>query len=390
MNEHLKIFTDKIESTAQEQVYHLAKSDIFKDSKIRIMPDVHAGTGCTVGTTMTITDKVVPNLVGVDIGCGVLCVKLSAKKINFSRLDKLDNVIKNMIPSGFNIHDYPIESFDFDDLICKNFIDLPRAARSLGSLGGGNHFIEIDRSDSGDYYLIIHTGSRHMGLQVCKYYQDLAVHTLNDMKGVKEEMVRKLKAQHREKEIETELKKIQKPAFDKQLAYLEGTNKDNYLHDMGITQMYANRNRHIIVDTILDAMNWYAEDAIESVHNYIDLDNMILRKGSVSAQKGERLIIPINMRDGSLLCTGLGNEDWNYSAPHGAGRVMSRSKAKESISLNAYKKAMVGIYSTTINKSTIDESPFAYKSTKDIVNNIKDTVEINETIYPVYNFKVGE
>ncbi|HHV72532.1 MAG TPA: RtcB family protein [Clostridia bacterium] len=355
-----KVFADTIENEAKTQILELCSQEFVKDSVIRIMPDNHAGAGCTIGTTMTITDKIVPNLVGVDIGCGMETIKLRQKEIDF---EKLDRVIYDHIPSGFNIrkkeHKY-VKYIDLGSLICKKHVDLDRARLSIGTLGGGNHFIEVNKDKDGTLYLVVHSGSRHLGKQVAEYYQQLAY---KELKGVK---------------------------ISKQLAYVQGESYNNYLHDMRIVQQFAVYNRKAIVDEIINRMELEIEDQFTTIHNYIDLNNMILRKGAISAQKGERVLIPLNMRDGSLICIGKGNKDWNYSAPHGAGRLMSRRKAKQTISLEEFKKTMEGIYTTTVNRSTLDECALAYKPMEEIINNIQETVEIVDIIKPVYNFKASE
>jgi len=392
----IKVFAETFGDEAYAQVKKLGNYLAYDSSKIRIMPDSHAGKGCTVGTTMTLTDKVTPNLVGVDIGCGMLVIKLLEKDID---LKKLDEVIHKFIPSGFDIHTQPwVKTTIFDELICGNFCDTKRALLSIGSLGGGNHFLELDKDTAGNYYLVIHSGSRNLGLQICKFYQDLAFKELNEMTAIKkkvsEEVIAKCKAEGRKKDIQKDLKealsKIQKPSADKELAHLEGDAFKNYIHDMDVVQRYAVMNRATMAKIILQKMKLTEVERFETIHNYIDIKNMILRKGAVSAQKGEKLIIPINMRDGSLICIGKGNEDWNYSAPHGAGRLMSRSKAKANIDMNEYEKSMEGIYTTCVNKSTIDESPMAYKPLDEILRCIEPTVEVIERITPVYNFKAGD
>lgn len=393
----VKVFAETFEDEAYAQVKKLANYSAYDNSKIRIMSDCHAGKGCTVGTTMTIDNAVTPNLVGVDIGCGVLVVDLGTIDIDFK---KLDEVIHKFVPAGFDIHTQPwVKTNIFDELLCANSCDTKRALLSIGSLGGGNHFISVERSTTtGHNYLIIHTGSRNLGLQVCKFYQDLALKELNEMSSIKKkvsnEVVAKCKAEGRQKEIPTELKKalaqIKKPAADKELAHLEGENFKNYIHDMDVTQRYAALNRSTIAKIILQKMGWKELDRFETIHNYIDVKNMILRKGAVSAQAGEKLIIPINMRDGSLICIGKGNPDWNYSAPHGAGRLMSRSKAKSNIDIKDYENSMKDIYTTCVNRSTIDESPMAYKPIEEIMRCIEPTVEVIDRVIPVYNFKAGE
>ena len=393
----VKVFAETFENEAWEQVKKLANYSAYDNSTIRIMPDAHAGKGCTIGTTMTLHGMVTPNLVGVDIGCGVLVVNLGNIEIDFEKLDK---TIKRFVPAGFDIHEQAWGKDDeLEDLICFNSIDYSRAIHSIGTLGGGNHFVSIEQSQTnGDKYLVIHTGSRNLGVQVCKFYQDLAFKKLNEMSEIKKqvsnEVIAKCKAEGRQKDIPTELKKalanIKKPSADKELAHLEGDDFKNYIHDMEIVQKFAALNRATIAKIILQKMGWKELDRFETIHNYIDTKNMILRKGSISAQAGEKVIIPMNMRDGSLICIGKGNADWNYSAPHGAGRLMSRNKAKSAISLADFEKSMEGIYSSTISRSTIDESPMAYKNMDEIVRCIEPTVDIVDIIKPLYNFKAGE
>lgn len=382
----VKIFAETFEYEAYDQVKALANFEPYLDSKIRIMPDAHAGKGCTVGTTMTIIDKITPNLVGVDIGCGMLTTKLKEKDID---LHKLDRVIREHIPSGFSIRDRSIAKFEFSELRCAKHADLKRAMLSIGTLGGGNHFIEVDRDNNGNLYLVIHSGSRNLGVNVCKYYQDLAWRNANEMGTIKNKLVDELKKQGREKEIDSELKKLQKPKANKDLAFVEKQDFEDYINDMTIVQNFASLNRKMMAEVILKEMGLNTSDQFETIHNYIDIRNMILRKGSVSAQNGEILLIPINMRDGALICRGKGNEDWNYSAPHGAGRLMSRSKAKEIISMDEYLESMKEIFSTSVSTSTLDEAPQAYKSMVEIVGAISDTVEIIDIIKPIYNFKAN-
>lgn len=387
----VKVFAETFEYEAYDQVKKLANYEPYSDSTIRIMPDAHAGAGCTVGTTMTLHGKVTPNLVGVDIGCGMLVVPLG--KNLCCDYEKLDTLIREKIPSGFDIHDTPVSRFnELDSLICAKEVDLSRAVASIGSLGGGNHFIEVDYSEkSDDFYLVIHSGSRNLGVQVCKYYQDKAFRRLNSMGVLKNELVKRLRAEGREKEIQAELKKIKKPSCDKALAHLDGEDFQSYIHDMNIVQRYAMVNRGTMAQIILTGMGWNVEGLpFHTIHNYIDMDDMVLRKGAVRAERGERLIIPMNMRDGSLICVGKGNPDWNNSAPHGAGRLMSRSKAKESLSMEDFEKSMSGVYTTSVNTGTIDESPMAYKPMEEIIRCIEPTVEIVDIIKPEYNFKAGE
>ena len=383
----VKVFAETFEYEAFNQIKAMANYEPYLDSKIRVMPDAHAGKGCTVGTTITIKDKVTPNLVGVDIGCGMLCVSLG--KVDFCLAD-LDVIIGNFIPSGFSIRNKAYKSdVDLDKLKCSKSIDLTRAALSIGTLGGGNHFIEVDVDKQGNKYLVIHSGSRNLGVQVCKYYQDKAYSLQNEVGAGINAIVEKLKKEGRQKEIEKAVKSFKKPQRNKELAYVEGTLFDDYLHDMDIVQRYAGANRKAISDIILKELNVRPIDSFTTVHNYIDIKSMILRKGAVSAQYGEKLIIPMNMRDGSLICIGKGNPDWNYSAPHGAGRLMSRSKAKEQISIDEFEKSMEGVFTTSVLPSTIDESPMAYKPMDEIIRCIDPTVEIIEIIKPVYNFKAS-
>ena len=389
-----RVFTEIIDPSAISQIIELCNQPMSEGSHIRIMPDVHAGAGCTIGTTMKISDKVVPNLVGVDIGCGMETVKLKEKHIELQKLDKL---IYEKIPSGFAIrekaHRYN-DKIDLTELYCYEHINPLRAERSIGTLGGGNHFIEADKSEDGSIYIIIHSGSRHLGVETAKYYQEEAYRLLNGsaQKDV-DALVEKLKSEGKEKQIQaeiTKLKNTKSTSVPKHLAYCEGELFRQYIHDMKIVQQFAMLNRQAMMDEIIKCMHLHITEQFTTIHNYIDTDTMILRKGAVSAEAGEKLLIPINMRDGSLICTGKGNADWNCSAPHGAGRLMSRSQAKQSFTVSEFKKQMNGIYTTSVNAQTLDECPMAYKSIEDIVDNITDTVEINEIIKPIYNFKAGE
>ena len=389
-----KVFTDNIEQDAIAQIIAFCSQPMSEGAQIRIMPDVHAGAGCTIGTTMTITDKVIPNLVGVDIGCGMETVRLKEKHIELQKLDKL---IYEKIPSGFAIREKPHrygEKIDLTELYCYKHIDPLRAEKSIGTLGGGNHFIEADKGEDGSIYIVIHSGSRHLGVETAKFYQNEAYRRLNKSSDKEAaELIARLKTEGREKQIQSELKKLANTKttdVPKHLAYCEGELFEQYIHDMKIVQKFAMLNRQAMMDEIIKGMHLHVEEQFTTIHNYIDTDTMILRKGAVSAQEGEKLLIPINMRDGSLICTGKGNGDWNCSAPHGAGRLMSRSQAKQSFTVSEFKKQMAGIYTTSVNAQTLDECPMAYKSMEDIVDNIGDTVEINEVITPIYNFKAGE
>jgi tRNA-splicing ligase RtcB (3'-phosphate/5'-hydroxy nucleic acid ligase) len=379
------IFAQTFEQEAFDQVKKLANYEPYMDARIRIMPDAHAGKGCTVGTTMTITDKITPNLVGVDIGCGMLTLTIKDPHLDF---EKLDRIIKTNIPHGFGIHNASQKEFDFSGLRCQRFVDLSRAHLSIGTLGGGNHFIEVGKSQqTGRVYMVIHSGSRKLGTDVCKHYQERAIAEMGGMATEKQILVQKLKARGKQKEIDKALKKLQQPVMIKELAFLSGAGFDDYMNDMAIVQRFASINREIMAEIIMKSMGWKTENRFETIHNYIDFKRMILRKGAVSAEKGETLLIPINMRDGSLLCKGKGNENWNYSAPHGAGRLMSRSKAKQILKVNDFVESMQGIYTSTAGANTLDEAPQAYKSIHEIIPAITETAEIIETIKPLYNFK---
>ena len=388
-----KIFTNIVDNESISQVIELLNQPYISGSRVRMMPDIHAGTGCTIGTTMTISDKICPNLVGVDIGCGMEVIRI---KETFFNPEKLDNIIRKNIPSGFSIreeeHQFS-EQIEFDKLYCAKYIDISRAKRSIGTLGGGNHFIEADEDNDGNIYIVVHSGSRHLGLEIANYYQEAAYKALTSYNPEEiETMITSLKAAGRQREIEATLKEMKSKITNipKSLAYVEGELFDQYIHDMKIAQHYAMLNRKAMIDVIVKGMGFHVVEQFTTIHNYIDVENMILRKGAVSAQFGERLIIPINMRDGSLICTGKGNENWNFSAPHGAGRLMSRREAKETFTVSEFKEQMNGIYTTSVGQGTLDECPMAYKSMNDIVNNISPTVSINSIIKPIYNFKAGD
>lgn len=395
-----KVFTDVVDEKSLQQIKGLCDQEFTSGAKIRLMPDVHAGAGCTIGTTMTIKDKICPNLVGVDIGCGMetLCIKADSEvSRNFNGAD-LDKIIRKNIPSGFSIRKFPhafVEQVEWDNI--KGHYNKKRAWLSLGTLGGGNHFIEADRDDEGNLYIVVHSGSRHAGLEIADYYQEQAWRQLN---GNAEEdcrkLIERLKAEGKEQEIQEKLEELKAQIstdIPKDLAYVSGELFDDYINDMRIMQHFAMLNRKAMVQSISIGLRIKQEDIIEqftTIHNYIDTEKMILRKGAVSAQKGEKLLIPINMRDGSLICVGKGNEDWNCSAPHGAGRVMSRNKARKELSLEEFKAEMSGIWSSTVNLETIDEAPMAYKTMDDIVANIDPTAEIVKVIKPIYNYKAAE
>ena len=388
-----KIFTDVVDQASIAQVIELCNQEFTAGSRIRLMPDIHAGAGCTIGTTMTITDKVVPNLVGVDIGCGMETCRISE---NHLELHKLDKLIRERIPSGFGIRSDPhryLEQIDLSELCCIKHIDQLRAEKSIGTLGGGNHFIEVDRDDNGQLYIIVHSGSRHLGVEVASYYQEEGYKVLNHTDdGSVQHLIAELKAAGRQKEIQKELQRLKNSKqtnIPKALAYVSGELFDQYIHDMKIVQHFAMLNRQAMMDEIIKGMKLHVEEQFTTIHNYIDTDSMILRKGSVSAQAGEQLLFPINMRDGSLLGVGKGNEDWNFSAPHGAGRLMSRAQAKQSFTVSEFKKQMADIYTTSVGSATLDECPMAYKGMQDILDNIGPTAEVVKIIRPIYNFKAG-
>ncbi len=386
-------YAKTIEIEAREQIRRMCNYEFTRDSKVRIMPDVHAGAGCTIGTTMTVVDKAVPNVVGVDIGCGMYTVKLNERDIDFAVVDEA----AHFIPSGRNTWDGRQENFDLTELCCyRQLNDTRRLVRSLGTLGGGNHFIEIDRSDDGTNYLVVHSGSRNLGKQVAELYQKLAIdlaHGKEELFERQENLIAEYKAKGRRDEIQKALKQLKAEFQSKKsetpadLCFVYGKYFEQYLHDVALCQKFARRNREMIAHILMQRAGLTAVDAFHTIHNYIDTDEMILRKGAIAAHDGERVLIPINMRDGSILAVGKGNADWNYSAPHGAGRLFSRSDAKELIDLEEYRAAMAGIYTTSVNESTLDESPMAYKSIDEILDTIEPTADIVEVLKPVYNFK---
>ena len=389
-------YCDTLEPTAAEQIKAVCDQAAFADSKIRVMPDVHAGMGCTIGTTMTITDKVTPGMVGVDIGCGMTTARLAERKIDFEALDAL---IRQRIPCGRDIRDsyHPLNDvIDLNELRCAAKVNLERARRSIGTLGGGNHFIEVDRDESAGLFLVVHSGSRHIGNEVAKYYQDEGFRALcGNARFQIDATIARMKAEGKTKEIQKMIKKLKEERVPlipvpKDLAYVEGVLFDDYIHDMKLIQRFAALNRQAMTDIIILGLGLTAEEEFTTIHNYIDTTAMILRKGAVAANKGEKFLLPINMRDGSLICVGRGNEDWNCSAPHGAGRLMSRKDALSKLSLKEYQLEMSGVFSTCVNSATLDESPMAYKPIEDIISQIGPTADIISRIKPLYNFKAAE
>ncbi len=392
-------FGTVVEEEAIEQIRRMCDYEFTEGSKIRIMPDVHAGKGCTIGTTMTVTDKAVPNIVGVDIGCGMYTVRLGNMEIDFERLDEA----AHYVPSGMHIWEGRQEKFNLQELRCyRSLKNTKWLERSLGTLGGGNHFIEVDQARDGVKYLVIHTGSRNLGKQVAELYQQLAV-DLNKGKETyfleRDQIIRTYKEQNRKKEIQSALEAIswkkREATMPEDLCYLYGSFLEDYLHDVEICQQFARRNREKIAEILLERIGLFSEvdwekDAFHTIHNYIDTKEMILRKGAIAAHAGEKVLIPINMRDGSVLAIGRGNADWNYSAPHGAGRLMSRTKAKNTLSMEEYRAVMEGIYTTSVNPATLDEAPMAYKAIEDIIDVIRESVDVIDVMKPIYNFKASD
>lgn len=394
----VKIYAECVDERAKEQIYLLSSLPAFTDSKIRIMPDVHAGAGCVIGFTADLGDKVIPNVVGVDIGCGMLTIELGRIAVDY---DKLDHVIRAHIPAGRNVRTQAVPDVpELERLHCYDRLkERGWLRRSVGTLGGGNHFIEIDRDDEGNMYLVIHTGSRNLGKQVAELYQRTAIEVMkgrDEYEAEYERVKREYKLCGRQKEIQKTLNALKAayeqadPGIPEALCYLEGQYREMYLDDMAFCQDFAMLNRQWIAAIICEQMGWEMHDQFTTVHNYIDMETNIVRKGAVSARRGERLLIPMNMRDGSLICMGRGNDDWNQSAPHGAGRIMSRAQARREITMDAYEKSMSGVYTTSVTKETIDEAPMAYKPMEQIVSLIGETAEIERVIRPVYNFKAGE
>ena len=390
------VFTDVVEEEALNQIRELCDQPFTEGAKIRIMPDVHAGAGCTIGTTMTVLDKAVPNVVGVDIGCGMYTVNLGKADIDFEKVDEA----AHYIPSGFHVWEARQEHFDLSALCCYRMLEDPaRLERSLGTLGGGNHFIEIDEAADGTRYLIIHSGSRNLGKQVAELYQKLAIELATgkeEYKAARDELIREYKQVGREKELHQALVVLQKgfegkeSALPPELCFLHGPRLADYLLDVEICQHFARRSREKMAEILLSRTGMSGGEAFHTIHNYIDTEEMILRKGAIAAHAGEKVLIPINMRDGSILAVGKGNPEWNYSAPHGAGRLMSRHAARAKLNLEEYRDSMKGVYTTSVSAATIDEAPMAYKSLTDIIDVIGETIEVIDVMKPIYNFKASD
>lgn len=407
-NGEAKIFTDLVEQAAVDQVQNIMDHEISENAKVRFMPDIHFGKGATVGTTIRLSEdfsewKVSPNVVGVDVGCAILMYKVQTADLSEIDLVKLDSVVNSMVPAGFSVHSKPQDESFANSAIMGLTFSVPQKTREriqlgLGTLGGGNHFIELGKDEEGNYWLSVHSGSRNLGVQVAKHHQDVAIKKLHedkvDIKGV----IAKLKAEERHSEIQDVISSTKKehPEITKEvesLAFLQGQLLKDYLHDMYIAQSYAARSREIMLDIIVEAMGLTLVDKFDSVHNFIEHENFkkgTIRKGATSAKLGERLVIPLNMRDGSIIAIGKGNSDWNESAPHGAGRMMSRGQAKRELSMDDFKQQMSSVYTTSVMESTLDEAPEAYKPAEAILENIKDSVDIVHIVKPVYNFKAHD
>ncbi len=386
---NVKIFAKTIDEKTRNHIYEFSKK--YPDCKIRIMPDCHDGLESVIGTTIKLNPNnlyINPAVVGVDIGCGVYITLLDVKSLDRDDFERLDDAIRTYVPSGRNVHSKPIADFpEINNLLCKDHVNIQRGLQSLGTLGGGNHFIEVGKNSKGEYALIIHSGSRKIGYEVAKYYMKHGNDTAKEGYNKKvKELVEQLKREGRQREIPEAIKKIPKPSPE----FLSGEALDNYLHDMKIMQDFARLNRELMARTILDKMGWKAIDSFHSTHNYIDFRRMIVRKGAISAEKGEKVVIPLNMRDGTIVGIGKGVEDWNFSAPHGAGRVLGRKEAKEKLSLSEYQETMKGIFTTSVNPNTIDEAPMAYKPAQEIIGLVQDTVDIIDIYKPVYNFKAND
>lgn len=385
-----KVFTTNIDDATVLQIETFLNEELTAGAQVRIMPDCHAGIGAVIGTTMKVKDRVVPNLVGVDIGCGMLCVEVQKQDVDFA---KLDLAVQSLVPSGQSIRTVPhdfIKNIELDRVLANFSKDA--AIHSLGTLGGGNHFIEMNEAEDGRLFLVIHSGSRHLGVKVANHHQKKAIESLSNDKEGLNELIEQLKTEGRHKEINGAIKSYKSvlPIIPNDLAYLTGPLMEDYFNDLKIAQEYAKWNRAAMVQVLLDAMQFTELGRIDTVHNYIDLEHMILRKGAISARKDEMVLIPINMRDGSLLAKGKGNDDWNQSGPHGAGRILSRTKAKKQLQLDDFTDTMKNVYTTSVNQDTIDESPFAYKTMQEIIDNTKDTIEIQSILKPLYNFKAAE
>ena len=385
-----KVFTNNIDEMTVAQIEAFLNEELAKEANVRIMPDCHAGKGAVIGTTMKVIDRVVPHIVGVDIGCGMLCVEIQKTNVDFA---KLDAAVQALVPSGQSIrttaHDF-MKNIELDNVLANFSKDT--ATLSLGTLGGGNHFIEMNETEDGRLFLVIHSGSRHLGTKVANHHQKKAIESLNTDIDRLNELIAQLKNEGRHKEIHASIQsfKSAQPVIPNDLAYLQGALMEDYFNDLKIAQDYAKWNRAAMVQVLMEAMAFEEVGRIDTVHNYIDLEHMILRKGAISARKDEMVLIPINMRDGSLLAKGKGNDDWNQSGPHGAGRILSRTKAKQLLQLHDFTDTMKNVYTTSVSADTIDESPFAYKTMQEIIDNTKDTIEIQSILKPLYNFKAAE
>ena len=394
-----KVYATTVEDECMSQIYGFMNSPVVEDCKVAIMPDCHAGKGACIGFTQEIKNRVNPNMVGVDIGCGMLVLKIAKESgdiiFNKQGLEKFDKIMHTKIPSGMKhrdtLHKFAKDFTEINDLIAD--ADYNKELYGMGSLGGGNHFVEIDKDENGDYYIVIHSGSRHLGIAVAGYWEKRAVAYHQNSSKAKNDLIAKLKKEGREQDIQKEINNLPKVVVSKELSYLEGEDVNGYLHDMKICQEFARLSREAMLDILVSEMGIKKHDILDkfcTIHNYIDIENRILRKGSISLQKDESAIIPINMQFGSLIVKGKGNSEWNFSGPHGAGRLMSRSKAKQTLKMEDFEESMKDIFTTSVSTATIDEAPMAYKSADEILENIKGNAEVISIIKPIYNFKASD